>query len=135
MRRYGIVRGASINNDIHEQAKALRREMTPAEIILWSALRKDRLAGYHFRRQQVIESFIVDFYCHRAGLIVEVDGSIHQQKVASDTERDAILTAGRFRILRIQNEEIYDNLPGVLALILQTCRETEAEMKQREKDV
>lgn len=61
MRRYGIVRGASIHCDIHEQARALRREMTPAGTILWAALRKNRLAGYHFRRQQVLESFIVDF--------------------------------------------------------------------------
>ena len=133
MRRHGIVRGASISNNIHEQALALRREMTPAEKILWSDLRKNRLAGYHFRRQQVIESFIVDFYCHRAGVIVEVDGGIHQQKVASDVERDAILTAGGFRIIRVRNEDVHHNLSGVLELIMKTCQETEAELRQADQ--
>jgi very-short-patch-repair endonuclease len=56
-----------------ERAKELRREMTPAEKLLWQEVRANKL-GVRFRRQQVIQGFIVDFYCHQAGLVVEVDG-------------------------------------------------------------
>ena len=59
-----------------ERAKELRREMTPAEKLLWQQIRAKKL-GVRFRHQQVIQGFIVDFYCHRAGLIVEVDGDVH----------------------------------------------------------
>ena len=57
--------------------------MTPAEKILWNELRANKL-GVHFRRQQVIAGFIVDFYCHKAGLVVEVDGDIHDLQKEED---------------------------------------------------
>jgi len=71
-----IVTEQKVSKEKLQRAKELRREMTPAEKILWEELRANKL-GVHFRRQQVIAGFIVDFYCHRAGLVVEVDGDIH----------------------------------------------------------
>ena len=74
-----IIVGQAVDSVKVERSKELRKEMTPAEKILWGQLRGRRLRGLHFRRQQVIEGFIVDFYCHAAGIVVEVDGPIHEE--------------------------------------------------------
>lgn len=105
-----------------QRAKELRRQMTEVERILWQQLRANRLQGFHFRRQQIIDGFIVDFYCHAAGLVVEVDGGIHQQQAEYDGERDRILSARGLRILRVRNVEISENLSGILARIAAACR-------------
>ncbi len=64
--------------------------MTPAEKILWQELRANKL-GVHFRRQQVIAGFIVDFYCHKAGLVIEVDGDIYDLQQAEDARCEKVL--------------------------------------------
>ncbi|RMD61118.1 DUF559 domain-containing protein, partial [Candidatus Parcubacteria bacterium] len=91
MRKYRVVTNPMINPAKLEQAKAMRRNMTPAEKRLWSVLRRNQLDGLHFRRQQIIDGFIVDFYCHAAGLVVEVDGPAHEMQKEYDAERDRIL--------------------------------------------
>ena len=98
-------------------AKTMRREMTPAESILWNRLRSNRCGGLHFRRQQVIDGFIADFYCHVPGLIVEVDGGIHQQQADYDLARDQILSGRGLRVIRFSNESIHSDLENVLAEI------------------
>ncbi|NJN96810.1 MAG: DUF559 domain-containing protein [Anaerolineales bacterium] len=98
--------------------------MTQEEKILWQYLRANRLNGLHFRRQQVIDGFIADFYCHAARLVIEVDGEIHQQQVEYDAERDRILSARGLRLLRIKNEEVRQNLNSVLARIAKACEMT-----------
>ena len=75
-----IVIGQPVDDAKVERANELRREMTAAERRLWNCLRANRLAGLHFRRQQVIDGFIVDFYCHASALIVEVDGPVHEEQ-------------------------------------------------------
>lgn len=65
-------------------AKQFHRETTPAERTLWKAVRRKQVQGFRFRRQQVIEGFIVDFYCHGARLVIEVDGEIHAFKAPDD---------------------------------------------------
>jgi very-short-patch-repair endonuclease len=91
--------------------------MTPEERKLWQHLRRSRHDGLHWRRQQVIGGFIVDFYCHAAGLAVEVDGTVHDIQVEYDTERDFLLAARGVRIMRIRNDELRHDLDGVLARI------------------
>ena len=103
------------------QARDLRRRMTPAEHILWQALRGNRLDGLHFRRQQIIGAFIADFYCHAARLVVEVDGPIHQQQLDYDRERDQILAAHGLRIAHFTNDDDLHDLPGVLARLRHLC--------------
>ncbi len=107
-------------------AKELRHAMTPEEAILWAQLRGNRLAGLHFRRQQIIAGFIVDFYCHAASLVVEVDGEIHDRQVEEDTARDKILTDNGVRVLRFKNNEIRESLDDVLKTILTACEEYRA---------
>ncbi|MFM8425847.1 MAG: endonuclease domain-containing protein, partial [Chloroflexota bacterium] len=92
-----------------QRAKELRREMTPAEKILWEELRANKL-GVHFRRQQVIQGFIVDFYCHKAGLVIEVDGDIHDLQKEEDERREKVLSALGLRVVRFRNDEVVGNL-------------------------
>ncbi len=92
--------------------------MTPAEETLWQALRRNQL-GVHFRRQQVIEGFIVDFYCHAAALVIELDGAAHRgpDQKESDAFRDQVLSGKGLRVVRFHNREIEAGLPGVLEQI------------------
>ena len=112
-----IVTGQKITQAKLQRAKELRRQMTPAERQLWRQLRANRLAGFHFRRQQIIAGFIVDFYCHQANLIIEVDGPVHNDQRAADKEREAILCSGELRVLRFTNAQILQDLPSVLDTI------------------
>ncbi len=112
-----IVRGQKVTPGKIALAKELRRNMTAAEKTLWEGLRANRLNGWHFRRQQIIDGYIADFYCHAAGLIVEVDGGIHIQQNEYDREREINLQQHNFRILRFRNEEILKRLPDVLQKI------------------
>jgi very-short-patch-repair endonuclease len=102
-------------------AKALRTNQTDAELRVWQALRATRLFAYKFRRQVPIGDFIVDFVCFEKKLVVEIDGSQHLDN-KNDLARDAKLKAQGYRVLRFWNNEITDNLDGVLAVILQHLR-------------
>ncbi|MBD2449065.1 DUF559 domain-containing protein [Nostoc sp. FACHB-152] len=120
---HNIVIGQTINPSKIQRAKELRRQTTPEEKILWQQLRSNRLNGLHFRRQQIIDGFIADFYCHAARLVIEVDGKIHEQQAEYDAERDKVLLARGLRLLRIKNEEVKQELDRVLMLISQACLE------------
>ena len=119
-----IVRGQSVSYEMRERAKKLRREMTPAEKILWKELRGNKLNGIHFRRQQIIHGYFPDFYCHQHELIVELDGGIHELQKEYDAERAAYLIALGFRIIRFKNEEIFKDLQSVLLKIVKECKST-----------
>ena len=90
--------------------------MTPAEKLLWQELRADKL-GVHFRRQQVIAGFIVDFYCHKAALVIEVDGDIHDLQQEEDAKREKALGEMGLRIIRFRNNEVLKNLSAVVRKI------------------
>jgi len=106
-----------------QRAKELRRLQTEEESILWERLRRNRLNRLHFRRQEPLVGFIVDFYCHEARLIVEVDGSIHTQadQAAYDVARGEALSAYGLQLLRITNAEIRGNLESALKRIEDEC--------------
>ncbi|MBW4602485.1 MAG: endonuclease domain-containing protein [Calothrix sp. FI2-JRJ7] len=118
---HNIVIGQNVTSTKRQRAKELRQNMTPEEKILWQHLRANRLNGFHFRRQQIIDGFIADFYCHAAALVVEVDGEIHEQQVEYDAERDEVLSARGLRLLRIKNQEVNQNLDQVLVRIAKAC--------------
>jgi very-short-patch-repair endonuclease len=112
----GMFEGASYL--IFENAKHLRKNMTAAEMALWSHLRKG-VNGLKFRRQHPIGLFIADFYCHKVKLIIEVDGSIHND--AAIKEADAIRQAELERwgnsVLRFTNRQVFENAEDVLQVI------------------
>ena len=103
----------------NEVARRLRKTMTPQEVRLWSRLRALKRRGHHFRRQVPVEGFIVDFTCYRSRLIIEVDGGQHAEvgHTARDSKRDARLSAEGFRVLRIWNSEVDDDLDAVMEAI------------------
>jgi very-short-patch-repair endonuclease len=118
-----IVIGQKIRSRTLEAAKYLRTNQTPQEKKLWECLRSNRWDGLHFRRQQVIDHFIVDFYCHSAGLVIELDGSVHvdPEQLAYDKERDQAIEQRGLRILRIQDSEIENGLEAVLEHTRAAC--------------
>lgn len=99
-------------------AKQLRKEMTDTERGLWQALRGKQLDGQRFRRQAVIGPYIADFVCLEKRLIVEVDGGQHQEAAAYDARRDEYLRVRGYQVLRFWNNEVNENLVGVLETIL-----------------
>lgn len=118
-----IVRGQKVSAKQLENAKELRREMTPSEKILWKQLKANRLNGLHFRRQQIIHGYFADFYCHQHELIVELDGGIHKFQQEYDADREAYLIALGFRIIRFSNAAVNQDLKSVLQKIVEACNE------------
>ena len=97
--------------------------MTPQEISLWMKLKGDQL-GCKFRRQHSIGNFIVDFYCPKAKLIVEIDGSQHQENERYDAKRTEYLTNRGYRVLRFWNNEVNTNMDGVIMKIQEELNTT-----------
>ena len=104
-------------------AKKLRREMTDAEAKLWQELRAHRFENYKFKRQQPIGKYIVDFVCLKHRLIVEVDGSQHDDS-QHDKVRDAWLVSQDFRVLRFWNNGVLKDMDGALLSILAALEES-----------
>ncbi len=104
-----LVRGYH-NSQKGEIARQMRRAMTPQERILWEAVRKNRCGGLHFRREQVIDGFIADFYCHAKGLVIKVDGGIHEWQQVEDARRTAVFAQRGLRVMRFSNERITNDL-------------------------
>ena len=111
-----IIPGQTVTKEKLQRAKELRRDMTPAEKILWQELRGNKL-GVHFRRQQIIAGFIVDFYCHKAALVIEMDGDIHDLQQEEDARREKVLKDMGLEIVRFRNEEVMKNLSAVVGKI------------------
>ncbi len=99
---------------------------TPAELRLWSHLRLKNLDGARFRRQYLIEGYIVDFCRIKERLIVEVDGSQHADNAEYDERRTQILEHQGFRVLRFWNGEVMQNIGGVVEVIFAALQETRA---------
>ena len=113
-----IIPGQDITKEKLARARQLRREMTKAEVLLWNELHANKL-GAHFRRQQIIAGFIVDFYCHAAALVVEVDGDIHTlaDQQARDDRRDETMRAMGLKVVRFRNDEVEADLCRVVERI------------------
>jgi very-short-patch-repair endonuclease len=97
----------------------LRNSPTAAEAVLWRSLKRSQLGGKKFRRQHSIGNHIVDFYCPECRLVVELDGQVHFNSIASerDYRRSRALEGMDIRVLRFENRAVFENLPGVLRMI------------------
>jgi very-short-patch-repair endonuclease len=112
--------GAGIGSEalprLTSRARELRRNQTEAEERLWQELRGRRLQGEKFVRQYQIDNFIADFACRSARLAVELDGGQHSQS-ERDTGRTRIIEAQGYRVVRFWNNEVLENMDGVLQTI------------------
>ena len=93
--------------------------MTDAERKLWRCLRSRQLSAMKFRRQHVIDRYIVDFVCVEAALVLELDGGQHAERVAQDADRTRKLESLGYRVLRFWNNDVLMNTEAVLEVILE----------------
>ena len=107
--------------------RQLRRQMPEAEALVWSKLRGKQILGYGFRRQYSVGPYVIDFYCPAIKLAVEIDGDSHFREGAEsdDKRREDFIKSFGIRFLRVTNEEVCRNLPGVLEAITQAVQEEE----------
>jgi len=104
------------------RARELRPHLTPAELKIWDALRGDQMLGLRFRRQHRIGSYIADFFCHAAKLLVEVDGDSHDQRQEYDEKRTYWMSKHKgLRVARYTNEDVIKDLDAVLENIADWC--------------
>ncbi|RXQ94378.1 DUF559 domain-containing protein [Ancylomarina salipaludis] len=115
---------------IFEKAKALRNNMTFAELKLWELIRNKQVQGLRFRAQHPIDIFIADFYCHSLKLIIEVDGGIHQspEQKEYDIGREAEISHWGIKIIRFTNDEIEKEIDGVFNRINKICVDRKLEL-------
>jgi very-short-patch-repair endonuclease len=108
-----------VSTKLRSNARALRKNSTDAERLLWASLRGHRLNGASFRRQVPIENYIADFVCHAALLVIELDGGQHFSDPAEqkDAARSAVIEARGFQVLRFSNHDVMTNRDGVLETI------------------
>lgn len=113
-----------------EKRRALRRNMTKAEVLLWIQLKNRQMLGYRFLRQYSVDRFVLDFYCPKLRLAIEVDGESHfgEGAEAYDRERQNYIESLGIKFLRFLNTEIYHNLQGVLQAIHDKVDELSTQM-------
>ncbi len=107
--------------EIFSRADWLRKNLTPTESILWNAINASKLDGFRFKSQHPLNNFIADFYCHKAKLVIELDGSVHdsQEQQDWDTNRTFMIEEFGIRVVRFRNHEVVKNLEDVLKQIRQ----------------
>jgi very-short-patch-repair endonuclease len=123
-------------DELLKRCRELRSSASNAEKRLWSCLRNRQLLGFKFRRQHPVGRFIVDFYCHEARLAIEIDGGQHaeEHQSAYDARRTELLQAKGIRVIRFWNNEVLQNLEGVLETIVATLCSLTLTLSQRERE-
>ena len=119
----GHYRGGFNFSGLVEAARELRNKQTPAETIMWELLRDRRCENLKFRRQHQIGDYIADFFCNDRKLVIELDGKCHRgsSQARKDKTRDAYLKSVGMMVLRVQNEEFFDNTERILQQIANAC--------------
>ncbi|MCL4275860.1 MAG: endonuclease domain-containing protein [Anaerolineales bacterium] len=102
----------------YENARKLRKALTPAERKLWAYLRGDKL-GVNFRRQHAVGNYITDFCSPKAKLIIELDGSQHLEQTEYDEERTKYLESLGYRVIRFWNNQVMNEMDGVILAIME----------------
>lgn len=107
------------NNRLRKYSRQLRKNMTDAETALWLKIRGKQLKGYQFYRQKPIGNFIVDFYCPKGKIVIELDGGQHysEEGKKKDNHRDKYLEDAGLRILRFSDKEVFEDMLGILEKI------------------
>ena len=106
-----------------ETARILRKRMTNCESLLWERLRRKQILGLRFRSQHPIDIFIADFYCHKARLVIEIDGEIHEGQIDYDDGREAEIEKYDIKVIRFTNDEVINDIDGVVNKITEVVKE------------
>jgi very-short-patch-repair endonuclease len=103
---------------MQQRARELRKDMTFAEKRLWQYLRNDQVDGAHFRKQYAVDTYIVDFFCAKSKLVIEVDGDSHAEQLEYDAARTQWLSEQhQYRMLRFTNRDVLTNIEAVVEAI------------------
>ncbi len=102
------------NPKLKERAKALRKAGVLSEVLFWQQVHKRKFKGLDFDRQKIIGNYIVDFYCPNQNVVIEIDGSSHDNKQEYDAERDVYLKGLGLTVIRIKDIDVKKNLQGVM---------------------
>lgn len=105
-----------------DKARRLRSRETEAELALWNRIKGKQIRGLRFRRQHPIENYIVDFYCHKARLIIEIDGKVHLKRKEADHLRTLEFEKYEIKVIRFTNEEVLKNIEMVIDKISETVK-------------
>ncbi len=113
------------NRNLKQYSRQLRENMTDAERNLWAKIRMKQLKGYQFYRQKPIGDYIVDFYCPKAKLVIEVDGSQHfsDEMTEDDKIRDEYINSLGLKVLRFTNTDILTHIDGVVESIIKNMED------------
>lgn len=113
------------NNEFKSTARTLRKNQTSAELFLWKYLRNHHLGGYKFFRQFPIGTYILDFYCHEKALAIELDGFQHKtaSHIKHDRYRSNYLKKQGIKVVRFWDNEVFQNIEGVLEEVLLNLEE------------
>ena len=110
-----------MNKSLNERARWLRKNSTLSEILFWNEVKNKKLDGLDFYRQKVIGNYIVDFFCARLNVVIEIDGSTHNNKYEYDARRDNYLRSLGLRVLHIYDEDVKQDMSGVLQIVRNFC--------------
>ena len=105
------------NPKLKELSRHLRNNSTLAEVLLWNQIKKKQIRGYQFLRQKPIDNYIVDFFCYKLMLVIEIDGETHNYKVEKDRIRQNRLESLGINLLRFLDVDVKRNMNGVLLTI------------------
>ncbi len=107
------------NKNLKEFSRKLRKNMTDAEKLIWSKIRDNQLKEKRFYSQKIIDNYIVDFYCPKANLIIELDGGQHYEPEnrEKDRARDAYSANNGLKVLRFSDKEVFNNTSGIIEKI------------------
>lgn len=100
-----------------QRARSLRKSATPAERQLWGQLRNSSIQGFKFSRQMPVGPYFADFLCRAAKLVIELDGNSHDAQLDYHARRNAYLGKNGYQVLRFSNQQVFENIEGVVAII------------------
>ena len=110
---------------LKDYRKNLRNNLTPAEAALWTLLKNKQILGLRFRRQFSVNNYILDFFCPRAKLAIELDGEVHNspEAIEHDLKRDDFLGSLDIKVLRVENKLVFENTTQVISAIETALKE------------
>ena len=119
MRHTKQYRALPYNSKLKQRAKELRRACNLSEVLLWNQLKRGQFNGLDFDRQKIIGHYIVDFYCAEKNVVIEVDGSSHDNKAQYDAERDAFLSGLGLKVIHVLDKDVKQDLAQVMVFLTQ----------------
>ena len=120
---------------IQQRARELRKNLTPAEQKLWQHIRRGQIDGLHWRKQHAVGTYIVDFFCAKAKLVVEVDGDSHADQIEYDQARTTYLNEQGYTGIRFTNREVLRQCEAVVQQIADECQRLTGSDQIRERSI